>query len=159
MINQRAACRTAILIGVLLGFDTGARAQTSADGAAVTAANNAFYTAVSALDAVAMEKVWSQESYVNNIGPRSKTIAIGSTAVQDSYKTDVMATLAQLTSKPLDTQMHINGNVAWVVGKETSEGKMKDGSAFGGTNFSTSIFEKQDGRWLMVSHHAHRMQQ
>lgn len=70
-----------------------------------------------------------------------------------------MATLAQLTSKPLDTQMHINGNVAWVVGKETSEGKMKDGSAFGGTNFSTSIFEKQDGRWLMVSHHAHRMQQ
>jgi ketosteroid isomerase-like protein len=55
--------------------------------------------------------------------------------------------------------MHIDGNVAWVVGKETSEGKMKDGSAFGGTNFSTSIFEKQDGRWLMVSHHAHRMPQ
>ena len=61
MITQRVACRTAILIAVLLNFGTGARAQTSADGAAVTAANNAFYTAVSALDPVAMEKVWSRE--------------------------------------------------------------------------------------------------
>ena len=83
MITQRAGCRTAVLIAVLLGFNTGAWAQTSADGAAVTAANSAFYTAVSALDPVAMEKVWSHEAYVNSIGPRSKTIAVGSTAVQD----------------------------------------------------------------------------
>ena len=79
--------------------------------------------------------------------------------MQDSEKTDVMATLAQLTSKPVDTQIHVNGNVAWVTGMEASEGKMKDGSAFGGTNLFTSVFEKSDGRWLMVLHHANRLPQ
>ena len=159
MITKRTAYGAAMLIAVLLSISLGARAQTDADVAAVTAANNAFYTAISALDAAAMEKVWSRESYVASIGPRSKAVAAGSAAVQSSYKIDVMTTLAQLTSKPLDTQVHVNGNVAWVVGKETSEGRTKDGSAFGGTNFVTSVFEKKDGRWLMVSHHAHRVPQ
>ncbi len=127
MISQHAACGSAIAIAALLSIGTGARAQTGSDAAAVTAANNAFYTAISALDPVAMAKVWSREPYVTSIGPRSKIVASGPTAVQDSYSADVMATLAQLTSKPLDTQMHINGNVAWVVGKESSQGRMKDG--------------------------------
>jgi ketosteroid isomerase-like protein len=157
MITKRATCGAAILTAVLLTTGVNARAQTNADAAAVTAANNAFYSAVSALDAAAMEKVWSQEPYVASIGPRSKAIAMGSAEVQDSYKKDVMATLAQLTAKPVDTEVHVNGAVAWVVGKEMSEGKMKDGSAFGGTNFVTSVFEKKDGRWLMVSHHANRV--
>ena len=58
--------------------------------------------------------------------------------------------------KPVDTQIHINGNVAWVVGGETYDAKLKDGTSVAGTNFVTNVFEKTDGRWLMVSHHAHR---
>jgi ketosteroid isomerase-like protein len=157
MITKRSTYGAAISIAILLNIGMDGRAETSADVAAVTAANNAFYSAISALDAAAIEKVWSREPYVNSIGPRSKSVAVGSVAVQDSYKNDVMATLSQLSSKPLDTQVHVNGNVAWVVGKETSEGKTKDGRAFGGTNFSTSVFEMKDGRWLMVSHHAQRV--
>jgi ketosteroid isomerase-like protein len=137
MITKRATCGAGILTAVLLTTGVSVRAQTNADVAAVTAANNAFYSAVSALDAAAMEKVWSQEPYVASIGPRSKTIAVGSAAVQESYKKDVMAMLAHLTAKPIDTEVHVNGNVAWVIGKETSEGKTKDGSVFGGTNFVT----------------------
>jgi ketosteroid isomerase-like protein len=157
MITKRTTCGAAISIAVLLSIGVGGRAQTSADVAAVTAANDAFYRAISTLDAAAMEKVWSQESYVNSIGPRSKNVAVGSVAVQESYKNDVMAMLSQVTAKPLDTQVHVNGNVAWVTGQETSKGTTKEGRAFGGTNFSTSIFEMKDGHWLMVSHHAQRV--
>ena len=159
MITNRTTCRPAILIAGLLTISISVRAETNGDIAAVTAANDAFYAAVSTLDSAAMEKVWSQEPYVSNIGPRSKTIAVGPVAVQASYKNDVMATLAQLTAKPIETEVHVNGNVAWVIGKETSEGKTRDGSAFGGTNFVTSMFEMKDGRWLMVSHHANRVPQ
>ena len=159
MVTKRTTCRAGMLTAVLLTAGISVRAQPNADVAAVTAANNAFYSAISTLDPAAMEKVWSQEPYVASIGPRSKTIAVGSVAVQESYKNDVMAMLAQLTARPVDAEVHVNANVAWVIGKETSEGKMKDGSAFGGMNFVTSIFEKKDGRWLMVSHHAHRVPQ
>ena len=72
MCMNRTISLTASSIAVLLSIGVAARAQTGADIQAVTAANNAFYTAVSTLDAAAMEKVWAQEFYVNNIGPRSK---------------------------------------------------------------------------------------
>ena len=56
------ATRKALLIAVVLGFGMGsARAQLNTEVADVTAANNAFYTALSALDAAAMEKVWAHE--------------------------------------------------------------------------------------------------
>jgi ketosteroid isomerase-like protein len=54
-------------------------------------------------------------------------------------------------------QVHINGNAAWVVGRETFEAKLKDGTSAAGANFVTNVFEKIDGRWLMVSHHAHNV--
>jgi ketosteroid isomerase-like protein len=140
-------------IAVLLSVGIG-NARPQADGdVAVTAANNAFYTAISALDAVAMEKVWSQEAYVASIGPRSKAVAVGSAAVQDSYK-NVMATLAQFMAKPLDTQVHVNGNVAWTAGRKIGEAKLTDGTSRVTTNFVTDVFEKKYRRWLLVSHPA-----
>jgi ketosteroid isomerase-like protein len=148
------------LIAVLLGFGMGsARAQTDTDVAAVTAANNAFYTALSALDAAALEKVWAHEAYVANVGPQSKAITTGWPAVLDAYKSGVIANSAQQIVKAIDMHMHSNGNVAWVTGLETVEGKLKNGTQITGTNFATSVFEKKDGRWLMVSHHAQRVPQ
>jgi ketosteroid isomerase-like protein len=157
MITKRTNCGAAILIAVLLSIGVGARAQTDADVAAVMAANNAFYTAVSALDASAVDKIWSHEAYVTYIGPRSTTIEVGSAAVQDAFKTGVIARIAQMSLKPANTQVHINGNVALVVGLETSEGKLKDGTSFTSTSFVTHVFEKKNGHWLMVSQHTQRV--
>ena len=113
----QATRKAALLIAVLLGLGMGsAHAQSSTEVADVTAANNAFYTALSALDAAAMEKVWAHKSYVTNIAPPSKAVAIGSAAVQGSYRDGPIARNAQMSIKPVETQIHINGNVAWVVG-------------------------------------------
>jgi ketosteroid isomerase-like protein len=143
-----------MLIAVLVGIGVGnARAQTNADVAAVTAANNAFYTAMSGLDAAAMEKVWAPEAYITNIGPSSKTVDIGSPLVPNGFK-DRFAALAQMVLKPNDPQVHVNGNVAWTVGLETGEAKQKDGTSRPFANLVTNIFEKKDGRWLLVSHQA-----
>jgi ketosteroid isomerase-like protein len=149
-----------MLIAVLVALGVGnARAQTDADVAAVTAANNAFYTAMTGLDAAAMEKVWAPEAYITNIGPRDKTVsAIGSPVVQNGFKS-FFAALAQMVLKPIDPQVHVNGNVAWTVGLETGEAKQKDGTSRAIANLVTNIFEKKDGRWLLVSHHAQAVPQ
>jgi ketosteroid isomerase-like protein len=163
MIKQGTTRKTATLIAVLLGLGMGsAHAQSESDVAEVSAANNAFYAALSALDAAAMEKVWAHEPYVTSIGPANKAVTTGWVALQDGYKSFMACTaptIAQVMNKPVDTQVHINGNVAWVVGRGTYERTMKDGTSNAGENFMTNVFEKKEGRWLMVSHHAQRVPQ
>ena len=44
---------------------------------AVKAANQAFYTAFSAHDIGAMQKAWSSDADIQNIGPSSKAVVIG----------------------------------------------------------------------------------
>jgi ketosteroid isomerase-like protein len=154
MPTKRMTYGAAMLIAVLASVGMGnARAQTDADVTAVTAANNTFYTAMSTLDAAAMEKVWAPEAYIANIGPGEKTVIIGSPIVQNGFKS-FFANLAQMAAKPIDTQVRINGNMAWTAGREMTEAKLKDGTSRVRTNLVTNVFEKKDGRWLLVLHHA-----
>ena len=50
-------------------------------------------------------------------------------------------------------------SIAWVVGLEKVRGRMKDGSNFAFTALGTNIYEKRDGRWLVVHHHASKAQE
>ena len=158
MATKRTTCGAAISIALLLTICVGARAQTDADTTAVTTANNAYNAALSALDAAAMERAWARESYTANVGPFAKSIQIGSTAIQDGFKTFI-ANVAQLMVKPSETHVRINGNVAWTIGRETAVGKMKNDASLSGENFVSNVFERRDGHWLMVSHHAQRVPQ
>jgi ketosteroid isomerase-like protein len=53
----------------LSATDGVANAQQAGDVEAVKAANQSFYTALSARDLKAMQAVWADEPYVVNIGP------------------------------------------------------------------------------------------
>lgn len=54
-----------------------------------------------------------------------------------------------------DQRIHVNGNLAWEMGRESGENKMKDGSTRKNDYIVTNVYEKQaNGRWLIVSHHA-----
>jgi hypothetical protein len=141
---------------LLLGLCNRAHADSSSDLAAVTAANNAFYSAESALDAAAMEKVWAHEDYVAIIGPRAIAPMIG-WAVLQPYFAKNFGNMAQFSLKPVDAHIRVNGNTAWVVGKEEvgNTSKLKDGTPISSRpTLVTNIFEKNGERWLMVSHHA-----
>jgi ketosteroid isomerase-like protein len=52
------------------------------------------------------------------------------------------------------SHIHTNGDVAWAVGVEKVQLLRKDGNTLSLDAFVTNVFEKQDGRWLMVSHQA-----
>ena len=53
----------------------------------------------------------------------------------------------------VDDRIHINGNLAWEIGVETGQAQMKDGTTRKVDWIVTNVYEKLDGRWLMVSHH------
>jgi len=120
---------------------------------AVKAANAAFYSALSKRDISTIQKVWSSDADIQNIGPRSKVADIGWEAHKVSYERTFDAFPELKVSMP-EPRIKINGSTAWVSGIEHAERKTKKGESVKGTNLGTSIFVKQAGKWRMVYHHA-----
>jgi ketosteroid isomerase-like protein len=52
-----------------------------------------------------------------------------------------------------EQQIYVNGNLAWEIGQESGTPKMKDGKDAPADYIVTNVYEKIDGRWLIVSHH------
>jgi ketosteroid isomerase-like protein len=126
--------------------------QSDMDG--VKATSNAFYTALAALDGgVSMAKIWANTPYVTLAGPRAKSFMVGSNAVKQNW-VDGDKLFAERKITLSDSHIHIVGNLAWEVGRETGQTKMKDGSTRAADNLVTRVYEKIGGRWLIVSHHA-----
>jgi ketosteroid isomerase-like protein len=130
-----------------------AKADTS-DLDQVKAANQSYYSALSARDLSAMERVWARSPRDVNVAPPIKPEAhTGWDTIKKNYQT-FWATLDELTVSMAEPKIVIQGSVAWVYGIEQSKRKSKSGQASGGPNFGTSIFIKEGGRWLMVFHQA-----
>jgi ketosteroid isomerase-like protein len=125
----------------------------SGGAVAQQAASKAFYAALAVLDnGESMEKVWAHTPYVTYVGPHAKAIIVGWDA-QKKYWADTNKLFAQRNVSLSDQQIHVNGNLAWEMGQESGDPKMKDGTDNKADYFVTNVYEKIDRRWLMVSHH------
>jgi ketosteroid isomerase-like protein len=145
-LSAVAACGLSLLPGDI------AAQQSDMDG--VKAVSNAFYTALAALDGgPSMEKIWANTPYVTLAGPRAKSFMVGSDAVKQNLA-DGDKLFAERKISISDSHIHIVGNLAWEVGRETGQTKMKDGTTRAVNNLVTRVYEKIGGRWLIVSHHA-----
>ena len=58
---------------------------------------------------------------------------------------------------PSVTRIRTDRKLGWVVGKEAIVGKTTSGRRVKFEVFVTNLFEKESGRWLLVSHHAQRV--
>ena len=112
----------------------------------VRAANQAYYTALSARDLPAIERVWARSPRDVNVAPPIKPAAhTGWDTIKQNYQT-FWATLDELTVSMAEPHLVIHGSVAWVYGIEQSKRKATGGQVSGGSNFGTSIFIKEGGR-------------
>lgn len=124
------------------------------DVEAVRAASLAFYAALPALDDGAlMQTVWANERYVTYVGPDSTSIIVGWDE-QRRYWKAFNNEFASRSVSIADAHIHVVGNLAWEIGRETGHALMKDGTTRRIDWIVTNVFEKTDGHWLMVSHHA-----
>jgi ketosteroid isomerase-like protein len=146
--------RWILAICAILAFSATAHAQ-EADISAITAANQAFYTALSARDSKAMEAVWANKPYVTNVGPGSKTMAVGYVDAVSKYWPATFEFFSQMSVSSTPTQIRTDGKLAWVVGVENVALQRKSGGdPVKFETFVTNLFEKDGDRWLMISHHA-----
>lgn len=128
-------------------------AQQASEMDAVKAASNAFYTALTVFDdGEAMGKVWAHTPYVTFVGPRSESIMVGWDA-QKKYWTDSNKMFSQRNVTLSNQHIHFNGSLAWEMGHEIADLKLKDGTASKTDQIVTNVYERTDGRWVMVSHH------
>ncbi len=140
-------------LGIALPASNAVAAQPPADMEGVKAASKAFYAALAVIDdGTAMEKVWAHTSYVTYVGPRSKSITVG-WDTQKKYWVENNKPFASRTVSLVDQHIHVVGNLAWEMGNETGESKLKDGTVRKTDWIVTNVYEKIGGRWLMVSHH------
>lgn len=145
-------------LSLLLAGVAPSSSQSQSDVDAIKAAHQSFYTALSALDSEAMSAVWANRHYVVNIGPRSKTILVGYEDAVSKYWANTLDRFSKASVSPTSiAQVRNNGNIAWVIGTEHAELEMKSGAKRAFDLFVTNIFEKIDGRWQMISHHAQRI--
>jgi ketosteroid isomerase-like protein len=153
-MNRRNVLSMSAIAALGLAFLTShTSAQPAADMDGVKAASKAFYSALAVLDnGEAMEKVWAHTPYVTYVGPRAKTIIVGWDA-QKKYWVDTNKLFASRSITLSDQHIHVNGNLAWEMGQENGDPKMKDGKDAKADYIVTNVYEKIDGRWLIVSHH------
>lgn len=128
-------------------------AQRTSDVEQVNAASQVFIAAIAARDIRAMEKVWAHESYVTFMGPLSTSIVVGWDGVRKAWEMRFNQ-FDRVTIALAESHVHANGPVAWAVGIEKVQLLRKTGDTLSFDAFVTNVFEKQDGRWLMVSHQA-----
>ena len=129
------------------------KARETADIERVTAANQVFIAAIAARDIDAMDKVWAHESYATFIGPLSTTVVVGWDGVRKAWEMR-FSQFDRVTISVAESHVHTNRKTAWAVGVEKVHLLRKSGDTLNFDAFVTNVFEKRDGRWLIVSHQA-----
>jgi ketosteroid isomerase-like protein len=118
---------------------------------AVLAANAAFYRAFETLEINEMERVWLRSSHIKCIHP-GWPLLCGWGPIMASWErifTNTFAMRFTLT----DVRIEVSGALAWVVLIENLESQGYDGSSRAEI-LTTNLFEKRDGQWFIVHHHA-----
>jgi ketosteroid isomerase-like protein len=155
---RRSFVRLSILTAFGLAFLPANVSAQQADVDGVKAASKAFYDALMTIDqGEAMEKVWAHTAYVTNTSPRSKTIIVGWDAIK-KYWPETNGITASRAVSLSDQHIHVNGNMAYEIAQENGTVKFKDGKEGKVDWIVTNVYERLDGRWLIISHQVQQTQ-
>jgi len=121
------------------------------DTQAVIAANEAFYRAFETLDVQEMEKVWLRASHIKCVHP-GWPLLCGWGPIMTSWER-IFANTISMRFTPTNIRIEVSGSLAWVVLIEELESQGYDGPSRAQI-LATNLFEKRDGQWFIVHHHA-----
>jgi len=128
-----------------------------AQEAEIKAAIAANHAAIESLDVTKVDPLWVHDATVTLINPASKSISVGWDAVRKAWaaQSDYLAAL-KITQVD-GPYIQVKGDIAWETGVALSAGKLKSGADFSRRVVEFDVFEKRDGKWLLVSHSATRL--
>lgn len=114
------------------------------DELAVLGANDAFYEAFAARDAVRMDGLWARERPVTCIHP-GWSVLVGRASVIDSWRAILRADAIHIACS--SARSFVAGDLAYVV---CYEGRPAEEPILVATN----VFAREQGGWRLVHHHA-----
>jgi ketosteroid isomerase-like protein len=120
------------------------------DVEAVLEANAAFYRAFASLDVAQMEGVWLSAPYITCVHPGWRLLS-GWGPVMESWERIFGSTLAMRFTLA-SVRAQTRGDVAWVALTEGIDSRHRDSRVEAQVE-ATNVFERRDGRWLLVHHH------
>jgi ketosteroid isomerase-like protein len=141
--------RVVSLSGIVVFAGAGASFGQQAD---VKAAIEAYHSALEAVDASKMEPLWAHDANVLLVNPANKSISVGWDAVKENWEKMYNGVSELKLTQTDGPHIQVNGEVAWSMGMVNAEGKLKSGTAISAPTFETDVFEKRNGKWLLVSH-------
>ena len=152
-MNRRSilAAAAALATGTVMTMG-GVEAQAPADIEGVKAASKAFYAALNT-GSDAMLKVYAKTPYVVYINPAMKTRAVGFDSVKSAVEGSWVAVPTRSVAMT-NAGIQVRGVLAWEIGDELGSVKTKDGTQVKIDSAVMNVYERIDGQWLIVSHHA-----
>ena len=121
------------------------------DRAAVLKANDAFYRAFESLDLARMEGVWLHAASITCVHPGWRLL-LGWGPVMASWQS-IFANTVTMGFRITDVHVEVVGDLAWIVCTENLEATHRS-ETVSAQLLATNIFERRDGRWWLVHHHA-----
>jgi ketosteroid isomerase-like protein len=116
----------------------------------VTRVNEAFYEAFESLDIASIDRLWAKQEYVTCIHP-GWTLRLGWPAVRDSWVLIFNNTFS-MKFELTEIQIQVAGDLAWVICTENITSRQGDVTQESRV-LATNLYERMDGRWLMIHHH------
>lgn len=151
-----ARCARMISLALLSGLLVSGLARAD-DRADVLAANQTVSAAFSKLDIKAFDPLWAHDESVTTIHPSSKTVVVGWEAVRKSWAEGTLSRYKEISVAMENPSISVANNVALVVGIEKVHGTRANGDVAEFSALTTNVYEKRNGHWLMIHHHASRM--
>jgi ketosteroid isomerase-like protein len=140
-----------LVVGVAMGGFGQKAAKAAAGGAVDKAYLQKIWNGWATLDAAGQKQYYAQGPHVFfDIAPLKY-------ASWDEYQPGVTQELAGYKAARFtvndDAQIHKNGEVYWITATVASDMTQKSGKREMATFRWTAVFEKQDGKWLIVHEH------
>jgi ketosteroid isomerase-like protein len=143
--------RSLVVAVFLLVVGGGASYAQQTDTEQLQATIKTLHAAISSLDVSKIEPLWAHTNYVMSKTPPDKTISVGWDAVKKDWVADLNPVSELNVTEGNGPYIHVNGDVAWAMGVYPTVGKFKTGAAINVGVAETLVFEKQNGKWLLVS--------
>jgi ketosteroid isomerase-like protein len=124
----------------------------SQDAEEVKRANEEFYQAFQSLTLERMERVWLKADYVKCVHPGWGLLK-GYESVMESWGR-IFENTDRIQFLLTDVDVEVRGTLAWVVLTENLTSDLPDGRSTRGSILATNLFEKRDGTWYVIHHHA-----
>jgi ketosteroid isomerase-like protein len=104
-----------------------------------------------------MSQKWNRSGRNNNvmlINPADRSISVGWDAVKKDWEAQFNFLSDLKVTQADGPHISVKDDVAWATGIANAAAKSKTGADVGGLFYESDVFEKREGRWLLISHTA-----